>query len=109
MTPTTYVHKQGDTFTWAGFLMITDDGVPVVDVPAAASQVRTLVGGRLVATLDVTVGSPTPDGFPITLAAQHTDQWPPGELCFDVQLTFPGNVVRSSDTVAFTCARDVTQ
>ena len=109
MTPTTYEHKQGDTFNWAGTLQVTENGAPVVDLPAVASQVRTFPGGALVASLTVTLGVPDVNGVPIALREDDTTSWPPGRLCLDVQLTFAGNVVRSSDTVVFTCVKDVTR
>lgn len=106
-----FTHKIGDTFAYAGFMNLDQDGAPItsLDGITVAAAVRTYPAFEEVAALVVTLGAYTADGFPVSLECADTTAWPRGRMCFDVQVTMAGGRVISSETVIFAARPDVTR
>jgi len=110
MTAPPVPHKRGDTFAWAGLLKITDGaGAHITAAPITGrAQVRTRAG-LLIDELAVTIGAHIAgQGFPVTVYKQTTPHWPIAKLEFDIEFTFDNGAVRSTESIAFDCRRDIT-
>jgi len=98
-------HKRGDTFIPA-CTYLDSTGVPAAYAGlgiSIKSQVRT-PDGKLISTLVVTAGAGVGD---FTLDSGPTQNWPTGELRWDIQFTQGGHIF-STQSAALVVSDDVT-
>jgi len=98
-------HKRGDTFIPA-CTYLNASGVPTAYAGlgiSIKSQVRA-PDGKLIANLTVTAGAGVGD---FTLESGSTQNWPTGELRWDIQFTQGGHIF-STQSAALVVSDDVT-
>lgn len=102
-------HKRGDTFDRSGTINVLQNGLPLLDLTgwAGMSQMR---NGRdaLVVQFDFQWLDATRSLVRLSAPA-GTDTWPLGEGFIDIQLTSPGGVVVSTNTMVLEVVKDVTR
>jgi hypothetical protein len=104
----TVIHKRGDTFDQ--LLLIPDSFADGYWIGwTATSQIRT-ARGKLIAPLTVSWADPAADTRVMRLFNDETAGWPVGDLEIDVQFVRNSDgLTRSTETIAVTILRDVTQ
>lgn len=88
------VIEQGATFTLA--LALTDTSGSALDLTGctAAMQVRTAPGGTLLATPEVEITDEENGRVVVTIDADVTEDLDFVDAVFDLEVTFPGSVIR---------------
>ena len=103
-----YTHIRGDTFSLAGEVTVTVNGVRQLDLTGwtGASQVRNSFDA-LIADLTFTWVDASLSLVSLTFAGSTAD-WPIENLFTDIQFTSPAGDIISTQRTAFAVARDVT-
>lgn len=100
-------HKRGDTFELN--MTLENQGI-AIDLTGwtIASQVRA-GDDSLVDDLTVTITDAAAGQVTVSATAAETEQWPTGQLDWDIEFTDPSGAVSSSDTITVTVVKDITR
>lgn len=99
---------RGDAQGWTLHLYTDPDATVAYDLTGATAkaEVRAVSGGAVLAILGSAIT--LPNVVDLTLAAVESAKLPPGRLRWDLQLTFPGGVVRTVVAGPVTVTADIT-
>lgn len=103
-----YTHIRGDTFSLAGEVTVTVNGVRQLDLTGwtGASQVRNSLD-ELIADITFTWVDASLSLVSLTFLGS-TANWPIGKVYTDIQFTSPAGDIISTQRTALAVARDVT-